>query len=171
MFACILKKVVGKSARDNPERYCGLLLSLLWASKKFKRMAREAMDVCLRVPKESNRGRFDSYSVRNKCIDHVTFRDCPVHILSDNLSRNSCMLPCCTSAINLFNYVTESGFLAFLTFRLFQEVSWVQLIVDVVVVPCESTNFQPVEGRILLFRVSVALIASNRKLRDYHGRI
>ena len=69
-------------------------------------------------------------------------------------------------------YVTESGFLAFLTFQLFQEVSWVQLIVDVVVVvPCERTNFQPVEGRILLFRVSVALIASNRKLRDYHGRI
>ena len=56
-------------------------------------MAREAMDVCLRVLKESNKSRFDSYSVRNSVliISHITFRDCRVYISSDNLSRNSCI--------------------------------------------------------------------------------
>ena len=36
-------------------------------------MARAAMDVCLRVLKESNKSRFDSYSVKNKCIDHISY--------------------------------------------------------------------------------------------------
>ena len=51
------------------------------------------MDVCLRVLKESNKSRFDSYSVRNSVliISHITFRDCRVHSFSDNLSRNSCI--------------------------------------------------------------------------------
>ena len=57
-------------------------------------MAREAMDICLRVLKESNKSRFDSYSVRNSVLNvsHITFRDCHVHIFSDNLSRNSGIL-------------------------------------------------------------------------------
>ena len=62
-------------------------------------MTREAMDVCLRVLKESSKSRFDSYSVRNSVliISHIKFRDCRVHIFSDNLSRNSCIqLPYCT---------------------------------------------------------------------------
>ena len=56
-------------------------------------MAREAMDVCLRVLKERNKTRFDSYGVRNNVliISHITFRDCRVHIFSDNLSRTSCI--------------------------------------------------------------------------------
>ena len=51
------------------------------------------MDICLRVLKESNKSRCDSYRVRNSVliISHITFRDCRVHIFSDNLSRNSCM--------------------------------------------------------------------------------
>ena len=51
------------------------------------------MGVCLRVLKESNKSRFDSYSVRKSVlvISHITFRDCRVHIFSDNLSRNSCI--------------------------------------------------------------------------------
>ena len=59
-------------------------------------MAGEGIDICLRVLKESNKSRFDSYSVRNSVliISHITFRDCRVHIFSDNLSRNSCM-HCC----------------------------------------------------------------------------
>ena len=62
-------------------------------SKKFERMAQEAMDICLRVLKESNKSRFDSYSFRNSVllISHTTFRDCRLHIFSDNLSRNSCI--------------------------------------------------------------------------------
>ena len=56
-------------------------------------MAKEAMDICLRVLKESNKSRFNSYSVRNSVLNmsHITFRDCRVHIFSDNLSRNSCI--------------------------------------------------------------------------------
>ena len=43
---------------------------------------REAMDICLRVLKESKKSRFDSCSVRNSIliISHITFRDCRVHI-------------------------------------------------------------------------------------------
>ena len=56
-------------------------------------MALEAIDVCLRVLKESNKRRFDSYSVWNSVliVSHTTFRDRRVHIFADNLSRNSCM--------------------------------------------------------------------------------
>ena len=36
-------------------------------------MAGEAMDVCLRGLKESNKSRFDSYSVKNRCIDHIPY--------------------------------------------------------------------------------------------------
>ena len=56
-------------------------------------MTQEATDVCLRVLKESNNSRFDSYRVRNSVliISHITFQDCRMHILSDNLSGNSCI--------------------------------------------------------------------------------
>ena len=41
----------------------------------------------------SNKSRFNSYSVRNSVliISHITFRDCRVHIFSDDLSRNICI--------------------------------------------------------------------------------
>ena len=79
-YTAISRKVVWKSARNHTERYCGWLL-IYCSSKKFERMAREAMDLCLRVLKESNKSRFDSYSVRNSVliISHITFRDCRVH--------------------------------------------------------------------------------------------
>ena len=50
-------------------------------SKKFQRIAREARDVCQQVLKESNKSRFDGYSIRNSVliISHITFRDCHVH--------------------------------------------------------------------------------------------
>ena len=56
-------------------------------------MAQEAVDVCLRMLKESNKRNFDSYSVRNSVLimSHITFRDCRVHIFADNLSQNSCI--------------------------------------------------------------------------------
>ena len=39
------------------------------------------MDLCLKLLKESNKIKFDSYSVRNSVliISHSTFRDCRVH--------------------------------------------------------------------------------------------
>ena len=89
-YTAVSRKVVGKSARDNPERYCGWFW-VLCSTKKFERMAREAIDVCLRILKESNNRRLVSCSVRNSVliISHITLRDCRVHIFSDNLSRNS----------------------------------------------------------------------------------
>ena len=92
-YTAILRKVVRQSARGNPKRYCGLF----WVhcfSKKFERMVGEAVDICLRVLKVGNKSRCDSYSVRNSVLilSHITFRDCRVHIFSENLSRNSCIL-------------------------------------------------------------------------------
>ena len=44
------------------------------------------MEMCLRVLKESNKSRFDSYSRQEQCIiSHITFRVCRVHIFSDIL--------------------------------------------------------------------------------------
>ena len=62
------------------------------------------MDVCFRVLKERNKSRFDSYSVRNSVliISHITFRDCRVHIFSDNLSRNSCIRHPSTDSRSIF---------------------------------------------------------------------
>ena len=83
------------------------------SSKKFKRLAIEAMDLCLRGLKESNKSRFDSYSVRNSVliISHITFRDCRAHIFSDNLSRNKRKGPffsdlrCVKEHFNLCNFI------------------------------------------------------------------
>ena len=62
--------------------------------KRRMRQSRKAMDVCFQMLKESNKSdksRFDSYSVRNSVlsISHTTFRDCQVHIFSNNLSRTA----------------------------------------------------------------------------------
>ena len=80
-YTSVSRKVVGKSSRDNPERYCGWFC-LPCSPKKFERMAGEALDICSRVLMESNKSRFDSYSARNSVliISHITFRDCRVHI-------------------------------------------------------------------------------------------
>ena len=62
-------------------------------SRKSEKMVRGALLVCLRVQKESNKSRFDSYSVRNSAliITQITFRDCGMHFFPDNLSQNSCI--------------------------------------------------------------------------------
>ena len=94
-YTAISRKVVGKSARNHPERYFGWFCVHSSSSRKFERVAREAMDVCLRVLfNESSKSRFVNYSVRKSVliISHITFRDCRVHIFSYNLSRNICIL-------------------------------------------------------------------------------
>jgi len=53
------------------------------------------MDICLRMLKESNKSRFDSYSVRNSVliISHITFQDCRVHIFTTTfLEIAACIL-------------------------------------------------------------------------------
>ena len=73
LYTAISRKVVGKSARDNHERYCGQF-RVHCSSKKFERIVREALDICLRVLKESNKSRFDNYRVSNSelIISHIT---------------------------------------------------------------------------------------------------
>ena len=95
IHTAISRKLFGKSARDNPERYCGWF----WvhsSSKKLKEWHdhERPWTYVSELLKESNKRKFDSCSVRNGVliISHVTFRDYRVHIFSDNLSRNSCIL-------------------------------------------------------------------------------
>ena len=111
VYTAISRKVVGKSARDNPEGYCGWFL-VHCSLKKFERMGGEATDICLRVLKESKKSRFDSYSVRNSVliISHITFRDCRVHIFPDNLSRNSCIYYKLTSGLHTFQMALLAQF-------------------------------------------------------------
>ena len=56
-------------------------------------MARDAMDVLLRVLKETKKSRVDIDSARKSVliISHNTFRDCHGQIFSNNLFRNSCI--------------------------------------------------------------------------------
>ena len=70
-----------------------VILRSLFFKESQDRMAGEAMDLCLRVLKESNKSGFDSCKGGNivLIIFHITFRDCRVHIFSDNPSRNSCI--------------------------------------------------------------------------------
>ena len=73
-YTAVSREVVGKSARDNPERYCGWFLVHCF-SKKFQRMAREAMDVCLRGLKETTKVGSTATVSRTSVliISHITF--------------------------------------------------------------------------------------------------
>ena len=72
VYTAISRNVVGKSTRNNRERYCGWFCGHC-SSKKFERMVQEATDICLRVLKESNKSRFDSFSPFEQCIDHIPY--------------------------------------------------------------------------------------------------
>ena len=39
--------------------------------RNLKELARKGMEMCLRALKENNKSRFDSYSRREQCIDHI----------------------------------------------------------------------------------------------------
>ena len=73
LYTAISRKVVGKSAHDSTERYCGWLWGHC-SSEKFERMVHEATDICLRVLKESNKSRFNSFSRYEQCSDHKVQR-------------------------------------------------------------------------------------------------
>ena len=59
--------------------------------RNFKEWHERPWTVCFRVLKQSNKSRFDSYSVNNSVLimSHITLRDCRLHIFSDSLSRNT----------------------------------------------------------------------------------
>ena len=79
IYTAISRKGVGKRARRNPERDCWWFWVHCY-SKKFERMAREAMDVCLRALKESNKADPTAQYFRNSALTifHITFRHCRV---------------------------------------------------------------------------------------------
>ena len=58
--ATILKDIVG-----------GFQFSFF--QRNLKELARKAMEMCLRVLKESNKSKFDSYSCQEQCIDHIPY--------------------------------------------------------------------------------------------------
>ena len=60
MHATILKRIVG-----------GFEFSFF--QRNLKEFARKAMEMCLRVLKESNKSRFDSYSRQEPCTDHIPY--------------------------------------------------------------------------------------------------
>ena len=62
--------------------------------KNLKELAQKAMKMCLPVLTEATKVGSTATVARNSVsiISHITFRDCRVHIFSDNLSQNSCTL-------------------------------------------------------------------------------
>ena len=61
--------------------------------RNLKELVQKALEMCLRVLKETNKSRFDRYSRQKQCIDHIPYYLSGlsrVHF-SDNLSRNSCI--------------------------------------------------------------------------------
>ena len=50
LYTAISRKVVGKSARDNPQRYCGWF-GVHCSSKKFERMSQDLCDVMFAITK------------------------------------------------------------------------------------------------------------------------
>ena len=50
-----------------------VLSSFFFFQRNLKELARKAMEMCLRVLKESNKSRFDSYSRQEQCIDHIPY--------------------------------------------------------------------------------------------------
>ena len=85
LYTAISKKVVGKNARDNPERYCGWFGDHC-SSQKFQKNGTRGHGLCFRVLKGSSKSRFNSHSVRNSVlISHINFRDCRMHFYSDKI--------------------------------------------------------------------------------------
>ena len=63
------------------------------SSKKFEKMAREAMDVCLQVLKGKQQKGVRQLKCQEQCIDHIPFYLSGLSRaqFSDNLPRNSCI--------------------------------------------------------------------------------
>ena len=66
------RRVVGKSARDKPERHCGGF-EFTVLLRNLKELAGKAMKMCLQLLTESNKSRIDSYSCQEQYIDHIPY--------------------------------------------------------------------------------------------------
>ena len=50
-----------------------VILSSLSFKRNLKELVRKAVEMCLRVLKESNKSRFDRYSRQKQCIAHIPY--------------------------------------------------------------------------------------------------
>ena len=73
MYTAISRKIVGNVNATIPKGIAGGVEFTKHSSKKFERMAREAIDICLPVLKESNKSRFNNCSHQEQCIDHIPY--------------------------------------------------------------------------------------------------
>ena len=92
MYTAISRKAVGISARDNLERHCGWFWVLCF-SKKFKRIGTKGHGNVFASPKGEQQKKvrqLQSSGTVYWLYPILPFRDCRLHIFSDNLSRNSC---------------------------------------------------------------------------------
>ena len=86
----IWRKVVGKSASNNPERYCEWFWVNSW-SKKFERMAREIIDGMFASAKGKQQEWVRQLQCQEQFIDHIPYYLSGLSRahFPDNLSRNS----------------------------------------------------------------------------------
>ena len=93
-YTAISRKVVGKVLATIPKGIVGGFELLTVFQRNLKERHAKAMDICLRVLKESNKSRFDSYSRQEQCIDHIQYflSGLSRAHFSDNLSWNSCRM-------------------------------------------------------------------------------
>ena len=92
VYTAISRKVVGKVRAITPKGVWVVLSSLFF--KEIWKNCTRGYGRLFASAKESKKKKVGSTaSVRNSVliISHITFRDCRVHISSDNLSQNSCI--------------------------------------------------------------------------------
>ena len=71
-YIAILRKVVGKVHATILKGIVGGF-DFSFFQRNLKEFARKAMEMCLRVLKESNKSRSDSYSRQEQCIGHIPY--------------------------------------------------------------------------------------------------
>ena len=115
-------------------------------------MVRKAVEMCLRVLKESNKSRFDRYSRQKQCIDHIPYYLSGLSRahFSANLSRNSYMCNLCScDSKKAWKYIyIYSGLYGIPTldlcdtgaalYQLNEQANWDQVV--------ELVRYKPVEG-------------------------
>ena len=65
------KKGCRKKCTRQSRKALWVVLSSLFFKRNLNELAGKAMEMCLRVLKESNKSRFDSYSRQEQSIDHI----------------------------------------------------------------------------------------------------
>ena len=72
-YTAISRKVLSEKVHATVPKGIVGGLEFTVLQRNLKELARKAMKMCLRVLKESNKSRFDSYSRQEQCIDHIPY--------------------------------------------------------------------------------------------------